>query len=129
MAMRTDTPAAVPRRRWPVSPAHNSVVTSLHDGVIAFPLPQVAAPQGRRTSPATAQNAPALRLSAADRARIEAAISALIDLLDAAAPDAEAEPDCEGEPCADEVSAQPVTLAPAWVRPVPLRRASRSARA
>jgi hypothetical protein len=77
-------------------------------------------PQGRRPCPARAPVAPVLRLSAADRARIEALVSSLIDLLDAAAPDADAEPDFEAEAEADEASLQPASPHLAKIRTAPL---------
>ncbi|WP_458094752.1 hypothetical protein [Roseomonas sp. WA12] len=50
----------------------------------------------------------------------------LIDFLNAAdRPTLDMEPDAEGEAEPDEASAQPVTLAPDWVRPVQVIRPTR----
>ncbi|MBO1073368.1 hypothetical protein [Roseomonas marmotae] len=69
------------------------------------------ATQGRRRRPASLPGALALHLSAADRERIEALVSSLIDILDAAAPEPDMEPDADGE---DGEDSDAVVALTAW---------------
>ncbi|MBP0445027.1 hypothetical protein J8J14_09565 [Roseomonas sp. SSH11] len=87
-----------------------------------------SAAEPRRRPPA------AITIDLQTRARISAEIRTLLDRADlliaflnaADAPLTDMEPDTEGEPEPDEASAQPVTLAPAWVRPVVVHRPTRA---
>ena len=72
----------------------------------------------------------AVILTPALRARIEALATFLVDLLDAAdAPQADMEPDTDGEAEADEAGAQPVTLSPDRFRTATYRPSARQQRA
>lgn len=124
MATVTITPKTLSRRRQPAAPAILGKVAQVNTYVGAY-----VDLLDRRPRPARAPVAPVLHLSAAGRAQIEALVFRQIDLLDAATPEADAEPDFDAEAEADEASLQPVTLAPAWARPVMLRRAEQGFRA
>ncbi|WP_424140004.1 hypothetical protein [Roseomonas chloroacetimidivorans] len=58
------------------------------------------------------------------REMLEGLVTNTIDFLDSLESDTDLEPDVEGEAEPDEVSAQPVTLVPDWIRPVQVLRPS-----
>lgn len=81
---------------------------------------------GNSTSRANAEAARAIRRARAERrAALEDVITLAIAELDAMDWDCDLEPDYEGEEEPDEATAQPMTLAPDWVRPVVVPRPAR----
>ena len=110
MATRVHTtPASTGRRRLPVLPATVSPIPGTPrprraPTPAAFPLPVGFDPSNLQPQPA-------------DRARVEALVSTLIDWLDAQdAALVDIEPDHDGEADADEASAQPLPHPPVIIR-------------